>query len=558
MMLPLYRWQLLESDPHLPMVQRILRSRDIDPDDDDLFLQPSFDHHMRDPFLLLDLDKAVKRTVEAIKANEKILVFGDYDADGVTSTALLFSFLKQINANCEYHIPHRLKDGYGITEDGVRYAKERHVDLIITVDNGIAAVDAIQLANELNLDVIITDHHKQGEQLPSAFAIVNPNRLDCTYPFKGISGVGVTFKFIQVLSKEFLTDQEREHFLKWNLDLVAMGTVADVMPLLDENRIFVYYGLKVITKSKRPGIRALLNNEAQKKSNTITIGYKLGPKINAAGRLEAADKALELLLETDQEQAELRAKELTEINHKRQDITEVAVREAQSQLDLKQKLFVISSSEWHQGIVGLISARITDKYYKPSFVFNYNPELQIYKGSGRSPAFFDITKAMMEHSDLLVAGGGHKQACGCTIKAENFERFKSLITQTANQIIHDDQLVPEIEISAEMPAEQITLETLDDLSRLAPFGQNFPDPLFLTKGLKLESFRQVGFEGKHLLIELKTNNRYLKGIAFRLGHLYQQLMMGDTLDVVYSLSKNEWKDKTTVQLIIKDFRISNG
>ena len=504
------------------------------------------------------MDRAVKRTIKAVNLNHKILVFGDYDADGVTATALLYSFLKEIKSNCDYHIPHRLKDGYGITESGVRLAYEKQVDLIITVDNGIAAVKAVQLAVDLKIDVIITDHHKQGDQLPVAYAIINPNRSECNYPFKGISGVGVAFKFIQVLSKDFMTDQEREHFLKWNLDLVAMGTVADVMPILDENRVFVYYGLKVITKSKRPGIRALLKSDDQKKSNTITIGYKLGPKINAAGRLEAADKALELLLEPDQSRADIRAKELTEINHRRQEMTEIAVKEAHQQIDLSENFFVISSADWHQGIVGLISARITDKYYKPSFVFNYNAELRQYKGSGRSPIYFDITEAMLKHKDLLEAGGGHRQACGCTIKSENFEAFKKAITESANQTITENQLIPEIDISTEMDAEQINLSTFDDISRLAPFGHCFPDPLFLTKGLTLQSFRKVGFEGKHLLMNFKKENRYIKGIAFRLGQLASKIKIDDSLDVVFSLSKNEWKDKVSIQLIIKDFRVVNG
>ena len=226
---------------------------------------------------------------------------------------------------------------------------------------------------------------------------------------------------------------QREKFLKWNLDLVAMGTVADVMPLLDENRIFVYYGLKVITKTRRAGIRALLEKEANKNSSTVTIGYKLGPKINAAGRLEAADKALQLLLEDSPEQAKVRAQELVDINHKRQDLTEVAVKEAENRIDKSQSMFIIESEEWHQGIIGLISARLTDKYYKPSMVFNFDPELNIYKGSGRSPYFFDITKALLSQKVLLEAGGGHRQACGCTIKAENFDAFKKAMREYANK-----------------------------------------------------------------------------------------------------------------------------
>lgn len=554
MPIPQFRWKMLESNSGLAIAQRILKSRQIDESDTELFLSPSFENHLHDPYLLKDMDKAVERISSAIKNNEKILVFGDYDADGVTSTALLYSFLKEINANCDFHIPHRLKDGYGITEAGAEMAHEKNVDLIITVDNGIAAIKAIERANQFGIDVVITDHHKQGDELPAAYAVVNPNRHDCPYPFKGISGVGVAYKVIEVLSKQFMDDLQREKFLKWNLDLVAMGTVADVMPLLDENRIFVYYGLKVITKTKRAGIRALLEKEANKNSSTVTIGYKLGPKINAAGRLEAADKALKLLLEESPEQAKTRAQELVDINHKRQDLTEVAVKEAENRIDKSNSIFIIESEDWHQGIIGLISARLTDKYYKPSMVFNYDPDLKIYKGSGRSPYFFDITKALLSQKSILEAGGGHRQACGCAIKAENYDTFKSAIREYANQVITPEDLIPEIEIDAEMISEQINLSTYEQIETLAPFGQSFPDPVFITHDLTVDSVRQVGFEGKHLLFSFKKNNHYYKGIAFRQGHLIKDVQQGDALDVVYSLSKNEWNGKSSAQLIIKDLK----
>jgi single-stranded-DNA-specific exonuclease len=551
-----FLWEIAKPDSSKQLIDQILENRNLSSEADAaLFKAPKYEIHQHDPLLLKDMEKAVDIAAAAIAAGKNILVFGDYDADGVTSTALLYSFLKQIGANCAYHIPHRINDGYGITVAGVRYAKENGAELVITVDNGIAANDAIDEANALGLDVIITDHHKQNGELPKAAAVVNPNQTDCLYPFKGISGVGVAFKFISVLADKVMKEHEKEHFLRWNLDLVAMGTVADVMPLIDENRVFVKYGLKVIAKTKRLGIRALLHsiNGDKNASDPTTIAFQLGPRINAAGRLEAADKALELLLSNDMQDADRLSAELNAINKQRQQITERSVKEAEARLNGNERVIILDSEDWHQGIIGLIAARLCEAHYKPVLIFNYSKETNTYKASGRSPAFVDITKMIMSSENLLIAGGGHRQACGCSIKAENFAAFKEAMTAYMDSHIEDagEEI---LSIEGELREDRLSIQTIEHLDRLQPYGNGFPEPIFFTESMTIKFLKRVGFEGKHLSIELEKNKVSIRGIAFKLGHLVEQLNRGQLVDVAYVLQKNEWNGRINPQLMIKDIR----
>jgi single-stranded-DNA-specific exonuclease len=552
-----YRWLIKDYYDEKTISESILSIRGIhSKQDKEFFLNPDYENHLHSPKLLKDIEKAINLTLEFIKEKKKILVFGDYDADGVTATALLYSFLKNVNANCDYFLPHRLKDGYGITPEGVHKAKEMNAELIITVDNGIVANDAIDEANKLNIPVIITDHHKQGETLPDAFAIINPNRLDCDYPFKAVSGVGVAFKFVQLLADELLEKSEQEKFLRWNLDLVALGTVADVMPILDENRTLVHFGLKVLAKTQRLGLAAILNlaRKENDSTDTLLIGFRIAPKINAAGRLEAADIALKCLLTEDEKEAEKLALELENINKERQKITENAVEEAEKMIANKDKIIVLESKNWHQGILGLISARITEKHGKPSLISNIDTEKNILKSSGRSPKFFDITKAITHKPELLINGGGHVQACGCSVTQENFSEFKKSLIHYANENILDEQLTPELEIDMKLDKKQISFSTFHEIQKLSPFGHGFHEPIFLTEQLELTHFREVGFEGKHLQFTFKMNKQIIRGIGFGLGERSKKLNKNIKLDIVYTLSENIWNGNRNLQLIIKDFR----
>jgi single-stranded-DNA-specific exonuclease len=552
-----FNWQIATLDSSQALINQILAHRNLsEPKLASLFTAPNYETHLHDPLLMKDMQKAVDLAADMIKNRKKILVFGDYDADGVTSTALLYSFLKKIGAECDYHIPHRINDGYGITVAGAHLAKERGTELIITVDNGIAAVDAVKTANDLGIPVIITDHHKQLDELPAAYAVVNPNQTNCTYPFKGISGVGVAFKFISVLSELVMKPHDREHFLRWNLDLVAMGTVADVMPLVDENRVFVKYGLKVIAKTKRLGIRALLHsiNGDKAASDPATIGFQLGPRINAAGRLEAADKALDLLLTEDMQTADRLARELNLINKKRQELTESSVKEAEARLTGDERVIILDSADWHQGIIGLIAARLCEAHYKPVLIFNYQEETQTYKASGRSPAFVDITKMMMTESDLLLGGGGHRQACGCSIKAENFQLFKErMASYMENHVAEAGEEI--LTIEGELSEQKLSVGTVDHLDLLQPYGNGFPEPIFYSSDMTLKSFRRVGFEGKHLMLEFEKNNVSIRGIAFKFGQYTKSLHPNKKVDVAYTLQRNTWNGKVSAQLVVKDIRV---
>lgn len=539
------------------LVDQILYNRNYRSEEDlELFKSPSYEKHLHDPLLLTDMEKAVDFTVAAIEAEKTILVFGDYDADGVTSTALLYSFLKKVKAKCDYHIPHRINDGYGITVEGVRLAKEKEVDLIITVDNGIVANEAIDEANHLGIDVIITDHHKAGERLPNALAIVNPNRMDCNYPFKGISGVGVAFKFISVLADKLMRPAEKEKFLRWNLDLVAMGTVADVMPLLDENRVLVYFGLKVISKSRRMGIQALLqaNHGKTNSAEASVIGFQLGPRINAAGRLEAADKALKLLITEDRQEADRLALELNEINLKRQKLTEKAVKEAEQKITEKADLIILDSEHWHQGIIGLIASRLCEAHFRPVLIFNYDREKKLYKASGRSPFFFDISKMILSAKELLLAGGGHRQACGCTVLEQDFPLFKERMFSYVKAHL-SEEINQDISIEAELSASDLNLQKLAEINKLQPFGQAFSEPVFYARNMIVRNLRRVGFENKHLSMSLEQNGELWKSIAFKMGHLADFLRNGLEVDIAFYLSKNNWQGTSSVQLVIKDIRI---
>lgn len=552
------RWNIRHHGPlERTLVEQILINREIH-DDDHIarFIKPSFETHLHDPSKLTDLDQAVQILEGAVRSQKRILVFGDYDADGVTATALMVSFLLRVNANVDYFLPHRINDGYGLTIGGVDIARERGADLIVTVDNGIVANAAVDHANTLGIDVIITDHHRAGDQLPNAAAIVNPNRPDCAYPFKGISGVGVAFKLIYRLSEKLMTEADREHFLRWNLDLVAMGTVADMMPIRDENRVIVHYGLKVISKSQRLGIRALLRSLQQdgKQADAMTIGFQLGPRINAAGRLEKADKALELLLTENPQRAEALAEELNQVNQTRRLMTDSAVENAMSEIVGDPKIIILQG-DWHPGIIGLIAARIQEKLYRPTLIFSRQTGSDELKASGRSPKTVDITRLMMAAESVILNGGGHRQACGCSIKADDFETFKSLVEAATDKTVQDDDLVRELDIEAELPAQLLRLDTIDHVDQLAPFGNEFPQPSFFSVDLPVTRVKSVGKDQAHLQLYVKPNGTEIGAIGFRMGHLAEHIRKDQQIDIAYELQRNEWNGRISPQLLIRDIRV---
>jgi single-stranded-DNA-specific exonuclease len=550
------QWRIkYDSTQATDIVDQILINRGFDTEEKrQAFLNPDFDRHLHSPALLKDMDVAVERIVQAIDGNQKIIVFGDYDADGVTSTALLIDFFDKLGVKADYILPHRITDGYGITPEGVAAAAEKSAELIITVDNGINANPAADKCAELGIDLIITDHHSQNADLPRALAVINPNRVDCPYPFKYISGVGVTFKLVTALSQKKMTADAASHFLKWSLDLVAMGTVADMVPLVEENRTLVYFGLQVIAKSRRPGLMALMYSDTRGTVDTNTIAYQLGPRINAAGRLEKADKALELLLSKDNKDALEIANALQNVNQKRQELTKTSLAEADAQLDHNDKIFILFSPAWHPGIIGLIAGKICEKYNKPVVAFGPSGDGTAFKGSARSPHYLNITEALLSAEDLLLSVGGHKQAGGCTLPVENFKAFKERVTSHVNSFMENKPVYKVFEAEMVLAAARVTLDTIASLKRLAPFGQHNPNPLFVLERVEVVSLRKVGFDQQHLQLRVRGDDMILQCIGFGLGDYLEHLKNGMMIDLMAELKENVWQNQVSAQLIIHDIR----
>ena len=555
------QWRVINQNNEQDIIDRILENRGLtSPALKEQFLNPDFNRHLHSPYLLKDMEKAVERIMTALKKNEKIVIFGDYDADGVTATALLYDFFRQNHPKIDYILPHRLNDGYGVTPTGVIKAEELGASLIITVDNGMNAISAAEEAQKRGIDLIITDHHQQGNELPVAHAIVNPNRHDCAYPFKQISGAGVAYKLVTALAEKILSPKDAEYFLKWSLDLVAMGTVADIMPLIDENRTLVYFGLKVISESKRPGIRALLNanGKKQQRINTVTIGYQLGPRINAAGRLEKADIALKLLIANDYSEALSLAKKLDEVNQLRQEMTQKALDEAERGLDQNEKIIIVNSADWHPGIIGLVAGKLCEKYNRPVLAFSKNNEHNVYKGSARSPEYFDITEAMMSFSELLENVGGHRQAGGCTVTFEQYNAFCKEIGEYASKLLKKTPVTRLYEAETILLPREISLESWEKIQKLAPFGNENPNPLFLVENASIQLIRTVGFKKRHLQLKLNIGDKLINAIGFGLGDFLKHLQPGQKIDLMAEISVNTWNNNTSIQLVVKDIRPSLG
>lgn len=554
------KWKVLNEDITKPIIDRILENRGISQKEKETYLNPDFSKHQHDPFLMKGMEAAVKRIIQALQKKEHILVFGDYDADGVTATTLLYEFFREAEANVSYILPHRMVDGYGITPKGVQKANKRGANLIITVDNGISAVDAVIEANRLGIDVIITDHHKQNGELPPAYVVVNPKQNACTYPFKGIAGVGVAYKVVKAVGSKIWHQERLEKFIRWNLDLVAMGTVADVSPMVDENRVFVTYGLKVIGKSKREGIKALLSVTCNPKEriDTQTIGFRLGPRLNAAGRLGAADKALKLLLSKTPEEAMEIALELNEINSKRQKITSKGLLEAEKMINPDEKMLIVSSKNWNPGIIGLISGRLTEKYGRPSLVLTSGHEEGILAGSGRSIATFDITNAFSQVEEFLLSYGGHKQAGGMALAEKNLETVKERILAYATNEIEESDLVPIIEIDTEITIKDATNETIEAINSIGPFGEGNRIPIFCLRNMTVLNLGTLGYEDQHLKMSIRKDKRFFECIGFNLGDLIHNLKYGDEVDIAFNLLTNFWNGKRSIQLHLIDVKNKNA
>lgn len=539
-----------------PLTAIILYNRGIQDDEAiDRFLSKDLSV-LHDPYLLQDMEKAASRIRQAKEKNEKITIYGDYDVDGITSIAILYKHLREMGIEVDYYVPDRMQEGYGINRDALDKIREGGTSLIITVDTGITAVEESEYAKEIGLDVIVTDHHECKEQIPAVYASVDPKRKDCAYPFKSLAGVGVVFKLIQALDdKESLPELMEKYS-----DLMCLGTVADISPLVDENRVIVTEGLKRFRATKNVGLKALIDVSTNGKAiTTSTIGYTIAPRINASGRLGCASRSVELFLTEDENRAKELAESLCEENTLRQQTEQKMFREAMEYLEnhpevKEDNVIVIPHENWHHGIVGIVSSKITEKFYKPSILFAIDGEEA--KGSGRSVTGFNLFGALESSSDLLEKFGGHELAAGLTIKAENIEKFRKKINDCSKDQFSETMLTPTILLDAAIKVPYITMETVNDINRLQPFGVDNPTPLFAVRNIKIHKI-SVMSEGKHLRMTLLKDGKYLDSVGFGMGEYYQHLQEGDFIDVAFSLDINDYKGFQNVQLILKDIK-KNG
>lgn len=510
---------------------------------------------LHDPFLMKDMKHATDRINEAIKNHEKILIYGDYDVDGVASTALLTSFLRQKTTNIFTYIPDRETEGYGISINGIEKAFKKGISLIISIDCGIKAVEEIKYAKSNNIDFIICDHHLPESKIPNAVAVLDPKRNDCEYPFKDLCGCGIGFKLIQALCLEWGMDtQHLNHYL----DLVSLATAADQVSLTEENRVITYLGIRQINENPRPGIRALLSDFKGQEISSSTLVFKLSPKVNAAGRLKHATLALKLLLCEKTEDTVNLSERIKLINAERKEKDKKTTEEALKQIKEREEDFfsstLVYNDNWHPGVLGIVASRLIEKYYRPTIVLTKRNEY--YVGSARSIKDFDIYKALKKCCKLLEQFGGHKYAAGLKLHESNIELFKIEFEKFTNKNISENQKIKTGIYDLEISLSDLNLKFFKIIKQMGPFGQNNLEPIFFTRDCTSTSqTRSVGNENKHLQVYIKSKNKTYRGIAFGRGHLVNQIKESEGFDIFYSLEENTWNGNTDLKLVIKDLVI---
>jgi len=555
-----------------PIVLQLLYSRGLRTQQQiEEFFNPDFDQDLHDPFLMLGVRQAVRRIGQAIKKREKIAIFGDYDCDGVCGAVILKTILEELGADLSggVYIPDRIIEGYGLNIPAIRKLADQKTDLILTVDCGISDVAEIKLAKSLKIDVIVIDHHRLGPKLPAADVIIDPWQKRDKYPFKELSGAGVAFKLVQALIKK---SEIKPGWEKWLLDLVALSTVADSMPMLGENRTLVRYGLIVLAQTKRIGLQELMKIarlnpifEAETlKTNldTYSLGFILAPRLNAAGRMKHASLAFELLMAQSQGEAGSLAEKINEHNRQRQKITDEIVAEIETRIEsyLKDKtrpVIVEIDKNWSPGVVGLVAGKICDRHHRPTIIFKEDNEIS--RGSARSVPGFDIMAAISECASLLKEFGGHPAAAGVSLVNKNYAAFKEKINELARKKLTDEDLTPKLEIDSQLQPPDINWELFDDLERFEPFGIGNEHPKFLLRDLEISNVRLVGNGQRHLKLELvssKLADKVFRAIGFSLANKNgnDSLKVGDKVDIVFELITDEWNGTRNLQLKITDLK----
>ena len=522
------------------------------------FFRPTLED-LHDPYLMKDMDKAVSRIENAIANNENILVFGDYDVDGTTAVSLVSSYLKTITPNIATYIPDRYAEGYGISFKGIDFADDNGFSLIIALDCGIKSIDHVEYAKEKGIDFVICDHHRPGEILPAAVAVLDPKREDCSYPYDELCGCGVGFKLIQALGKN--RNQTTQDLVTY-LDLVATAIAADIVPITGENRVLAKFGLEVINSNPRAGIKALIQNVKKKELTITDVVFIVAPRINAAGRIHHGDYAVRLLTEFNLEQAEEVAKEIEQFNSDRKDLDKQITKEALLQIEENEEencfSTVVYNENWHKGVIGIVASRLVENYYRPTIVFTKSGDK--LAASARSVKDFDIYNALEACSEHLEQFGGHMYAAGMTLMEENYKKFKQAFEEVVQNTLHPDLRTPEIEYDTEIQLTDINPKLIRILKQFEPFGPQNMTPLFLVKDLTDSGYaKTLGSENEHLKAFVKQNDSESVGaIGFGLGNKLDLVKNFSKFDAIVSIEENEWRDVVTLQLQLRDIKSSNG
>lgn len=559
-------WILLPSAPpevvarlgRSAMMSTLLYQRGLDtPEAVATFLEADYPKGLHDPFAMKGMREASQRIARAIADDEPMAVYGDFDTDGVTAVTLLMQAISAMGGSIQPYIPHRVHEGYGLNNEAIEQLAAEGIRLLITVDCGISNAAEVAHAQALGMDVIVTDHHQPPATLPPALAVVNPKQPGCAYPYKQLVGVGIAYKLVHALVKQGVP----LHGLRGRdlLDVVALGTVTDMGPLDGENRVLVKKGLEAIHHSERPGLKALIAvaGVAQHKVDAMAIGFMLGPRINAAGRLDDAVRAYHLLLADDVATAQTLAQELNQANRRRQELTKQVQAAARAQAEAEgkhqQRIVVLAGDDYPAGIVGLVAGKLVEEWARPVLLIERGPEQS--RGSARSVRGFNIFEALSACKDLFVRFGGHSMAAGFTIENARLPELDARLQELALTALTDDMLVPTLDINVEVPLSDITWELLHELRQLEPFGQANPQPVLMSRNVQVVSVATCGSAGDHLRLVLKQNNgQPVEAMAFRLGHLAEPLRQHPYIDVAYTLEDHEWNDQRSLRLLVKDFR----
>ena len=516
------------------------------------FFRPDW-HHLHDPFLMKDMDVAVARLQKAIENKETVMVFGDYDVDGTSAVALLVHYLSGHKSNVISYIPDRYVEGYGLSEQGIDKAVERGVALLFTLDCGIKAADLVADANQKGLDVIICDHHTPGEQLPAAYAILNPKRSDCSYPFDGLCGCGVVFKLIQAHASTLGVEvQELQHYL----DLVATASAADIVPIIDENRVLTYFGMQVYQQSPRPGLKSLLGERKQRSVSITDLVFRVAPRINAAGRMKHGIYAVDLLLSDSIEEATKRAEAIEMFNENRKaldiEITEQALVQIEKSEQTNNASTVVYDPNWHKGVIGIVASRLIETHYKPTVVFSRSGD--VLTASARSVRDFDLYAALLECQDYMIQFGGHKYAAGLTIRPEQYDGFCQRFEEVVSKQIQPEQQERTLSIDMEILIAEITPKFYRIINQMAPFGPGNMRPVFLSKGVADRGYaKRVGSDETHLKCSFVAGNQSIDAIGFGLGNDLE-IVQSSTCDIAYVVDENEWNGKMSLQLNLKGIK----